>query len=95
MLLSKLVPEVVKYVRGFLLAKTDLSSDEIGPMPVSFFWSNIIGAVKDPYTVKRISEQILRHLATQDISDIEAYWILWLLFHQSYENQASIRCVLE
>ncbi|XP_017258407.1 uncharacterized protein LOC108227646 isoform X1 [Daucus carota subsp. sativus] len=90
-LLSKLVPGVLKYVRGFLLFKADLSSNEIEPVPVSGFWSKIIGAIKDPYTVKRISEQILRHLATQDISDVEAYWILWLLFHQSYENQASIR----
>lgn len=93
MLLSKLVPGVLKYVRGFLLSKADLSSNEIEPVPVSGFWSKIIGAIKDPYTVKRISEQILRHLATQDISDVEAYWILWLLFHQSYENQASIRYV--
>ncbi|KAK1359625.1 telomere length regulation protein TEL2-like [Heracleum sosnowskyi] len=91
-LLSKLVPEVLKYVRGFLLSK-ELSSVEIEPVPVSGFWSNIIGALKDPYTVKRISEQILRHLATQDISDVEAYWILWLLFHRSYENQASVRCM--
>ncbi|XP_074344704.1 uncharacterized protein LOC141683837 isoform X2 [Apium graveolens] len=92
-LLSKLVPGVLKYVRGFILSKTESSSDDIDLAPVSGFWSNIIGALKDPYTVKRISEQILRHLATQDISDVEAYWILWLLFHQSYENQASVRCM--
>ncbi|KAE8663382.1 electron transfer flavoprotein-ubiquinone oxidoreductase [Hibiscus syriacus] len=49
-------------------------------------------AITDPYTVDRVAEQLLRQLATEHAShDIEAYWILWILFHHLLQVQSSVR----
>lgn len=96
MLLSELAPRILRYVRSFLLPKTDLTvSEEFESMLGSGFWSKMMEAIKDPYAVERMSEQLLHCLATQDISDAEGYWILWILFHRSYERQTSVRFVME
>lgn len=50
-------------------------------------------AIRDPYAVERISELLLRQLATEHVSDVEAYWIIWLLFHRMFDHQTSIRSV--
>lgn len=47
--------------------------------------------IKDPYSVERIAEQVLHQLAAQNASDVEGYWILWILFHRTYKRQISVR----
>lgn len=50
-------------------------------------------AIRDPYTLERMSEQILHQLATLHPNDIQAYWVLWLLFHRNFKLHTSIRLV--
>lgn len=58
-------------------------------IPGSQFWSVIIDAMADPHAVEKMSEQLLHLLANERTPDVEAYWILWLLFHQSLETNPS------
>lgn len=48
-------------------------------------------AMKDQYAIERFSEELLRQLATQNVSDVEAYWTLWLLFHRIVKQKTNIR----
>ena len=48
-------------------------------------------SIKDQYAVERLSEELLRQLATENIKETEAYWILWLLFHQTFKDQSATR----
>ncbi|KAM5575118.1 hypothetical protein ABKV19_014187 [Rosa sericea] len=57
-----------------------LGSDVLESDPASIFWLNLIQAIKDSYAVERMSAQLLHQLATEQVGDIEAYWVLWLLF---------------
>lgn len=91
-LLSEISPRVLRHVRSLL--STNIDSDVANKFksdPGSQFWFKMIEAIKDPYAVERMSEQLLHHLATEDASDVEAYWILWLLFHKTTSHQTSVR----
>lgn len=91
-LLSVLIPRVLTLVRGFILPETDMSINEsFESKPGLRFWLKIVDAIKDPYAVERISEQLLHQLASLNASDVEAYWVLWILYHQIYERQTSVR----
>ncbi|KAL5748273.1 hypothetical protein ACOSQ2_025570 [Xanthoceras sorbifolium] len=91
-LLSELVPRVLRHVRGFLLSSSDAAlSDVFQSNPGSEVWLKLMQAVKDPYAGERMSEQLLHQLAIERVSDIEAYWTLWLLFNQIFNHQMSIR----
>ncbi|PRQ57884.1 hypothetical protein RchiOBHm_Chr0c39g0503251 [Rosa chinensis] len=63
-----------------------LGSDVLESDPGSIFWFNLIQAIKDSYAVERMSEQLLHQLATEQVGDIEAYWVLWLLFLPGFSN---------
>ncbi|KAL4566649.1 hypothetical protein LXL04_030769 [Taraxacum kok-saghyz] len=91
-LLSEVIPQIVSQVQTLLQSSTDLSIEEAFESKDGLqFWSNIMEAIKDSYAVERSSEQLLQKLATENINDVEGYWILWLLFHKIYELQASIK----
>lgn len=91
---SEVVPRVLSHVQSCLSSSNDLVTEElIESNPDSVFWLRMMEAIRDPYTIERISEQILRQLPTQHANDIQAYWVLWLLFHRSFKLQASIRLV--
>ncbi|KAJ0571205.1 hypothetical protein HanHA300_Chr05g0187661 [Helianthus annuus] len=91
-LLSEMVPRIVTQVQSLVQPGSDLTvSEAFKSKPGLQFWSKIMEAIKDSYAVERISEQLLHRLATQRINDVEGYWILWLLFHQIFELQSSIR----
>ncbi|KAJ0578403.1 putative telomere length regulation protein [Helianthus annuus] len=91
-LLSEMVPRIVTQVQSYVQPGSDLTvSEAFKSKPGLQFWSKIMEAIKDSYAVERISEQLLHRLATQRINDVEGYWILWLLFHQIFELQSSIR----
>ncbi|KAF5807033.1 putative telomere length regulation protein [Helianthus annuus] len=92
LLLSEMVPRIVTQVQSVVQPGSDLTvSEAFKSKPGLQFWSKIMEAIKDSYAVERISEQLLHRLATQRINDVEGYWILWLLFHQIFELQSSIR----
>ncbi|XVF08761.1 hypothetical protein REPUB_Repub07fG0030800 [Reevesia pubescens] len=91
-LLSEVTPQVLRHVRSCLSSNTDVVDiDLFESNPESKFWSKIMEAITDPYTVERISEQLLHQLATEHASDIEAYRVLWILFHQLLKHQSSVR----
>ena len=94
MLLSEVTPQILRHVRSCLSPNTDVvDTDVFESNPESQFWLKIMEAITDPYTIERISERLLRQLATEHASDIEAYWVLWILFHQLLKCQSSVRSV--
>ncbi|XVE54536.1 hypothetical protein DITRI_Ditri03aG0089600 [Diplodiscus trichospermus] len=91
-LLSEFTPQILGYVRSCLSPNNDLvDTGVLESNSESRFWFKIMEAITDPYSVERISEQLLRQLATEHASDIEAYWVLWILFHQLLKRHSSIR----
>lgn len=90
-MIAQLVPRVLGFVRCLL-------SNENHIVPIVFesdlesrFWLNMIEAIKDPYAVEKISEKLLLFLEMENVTDGEAYWILWFLFSKVSENQPSVR----
>jgi telomere length regulation protein len=57
----------------------------------SQFWFNIVEALRDQHSIERMTEELLRQLASLRISDEEAYWILWTLFNQSFKHLTVMR----
>lgn len=95
MLVSEIIPRILSHVQSSLSSTVDLPlSDVFESNPGSQFWLNLMQTVNDSYAVERISEEFLQQLATGYASDVEAYWIVWLLFHQNFDHQASVRLVL-
>lgn len=93
-LLSEIIPRVLGHVRSLLSSNIEpLVSDVFESNPESQFWLNVIQAMSDSYAVERMSEQLLHQLASERVSDVEAYWILWLLFHRVSQYQISVRSV--
>ncbi|XP_076881668.1 uncharacterized protein LOC143529850 isoform X1 [Bidens hawaiensis] len=91
-LLSEMVPRNITQVQSLVQPGNELTvSESFKSKPGLQVWSKIMEAIKDSYAVERISEQLLHKLATQNINDVEGYWILWLLFHHVFELQSSIR----
>nr|XP_048330054.1 uncharacterized protein LOC125422429 isoform X1 [Ziziphus jujuba var. spinosa] len=90
-LLSEITPRIIAHVQSLLSSTVNLLlSDDFESNPSSQFWLNLMQTIKDSYAVERMSEQLLQNLATGSASDVEAYWILWLLFCRIFEHQPSI-----
>ncbi|KAM1739702.1 hypothetical protein ACFX11_015379 [Malus domestica] len=91
-LLSEIIPRILGHVRSLLSSNIEpVVSDVFESNPESQFWLNVIQAMSDSYAVERMSEQLLHQLASERVSDVEAYWILWLLFHRVSQYQISVR----
>ncbi|KAK3040594.1 hypothetical protein RJ639_026915, partial [Escallonia herrerae] len=91
-LLSEVIPRILNHVRNLLSPETDMVVSESFESQAGFrFWFKMMEAIKDSYAVERLSEQLLHNLAAQNASDLEAYWVLWILFHQLFDHQTSIR----
>ncbi|KAF9615848.1 hypothetical protein IFM89_026736 [Coptis chinensis] len=91
-LIAEMIPQILKLVKSFLSSSVDsLDPNLIESESKAQFWIKILEAVKDPYAVERMSEQLLRHLYAENASDVEAYWCIWILFHRTFKTQASIR----
>ncbi|XP_049356523.1 uncharacterized protein LOC125821156 isoform X1 [Solanum verrucosum] len=91
-LLGVVVPEIHKHVQSFLPPNSDVPMDEAFQFtPGLRFWLKMMESIKDPYSLERMTEQLLKQLAAQNTGDIEAHWILWILFHQVFQQQASVR----
>lgn len=83
---------IVDHVRSCFSSSCDPSaSDLIESRPESAFWFLLMEEIKDSYAVERLSEMLLHRLATQNIEDEEAYWILWVLFHRTFRNNVATR----
>ncbi|KAM3287033.1 telomere length regulation protein TEL2 [Capsicum chacoense] len=91
-LLSVVVPEIHKRVQSFLLQNSDIPIGEaFQSTPGLRFWLKMMESINDSYSLERMTEQLLKQLAARNTGDIAAHWILWILFHQVYQKQASIR----
>ncbi|KAK9117429.1 hypothetical protein Sjap_016376 [Stephania japonica] len=91
-IIVEMIPRILDFVRSCLSAGTDhFNLDLISSKPSFVFWTRMIEAIKDPYAVERLAEYFLRQLAAANASDLEAYWILWILFHQTFKHQISVR----
>ncbi|MED6212573.1 hypothetical protein PIB30_084738 [Stylosanthes scabra] len=94
LLSSELVLRVLRLVKKCLSSSNHSSTKELlESYPESMCWSRMMEAIRDPYIIERISEQILHQLVTHDADDVQAYWVLWLLFHRNWKVQASIRSI--
>ncbi|KAH9603580.1 hypothetical protein KSS87_010691 [Heliosperma pusillum] len=92
LLLSELIPHILRRVRSFLSSQTDTNLEGDFMLDSSFrFWFLMIEIIKDAYVVERMAEQILRQLVAERANDIEAYWILWTLFQRSKRSQTTVR----
>ncbi|CAM0945392.1 unnamed protein product [Alopecurus aequalis] len=88
-----LVAELIPMIRNHLqrCVATDCKTiipDMIKHVSQSRFWFNVVEALRDQHSIERLTEEMLRQLASQNISDEEAYWILWTLFNQSIMHTA-------
>ncbi|KAG8379406.1 hypothetical protein BUALT_Bualt07G0085200 [Buddleja alternifolia] len=93
-LLSEVVPRILAHVRSVLSSTSDLAISEIFESEPGFrFWFKIMKAVNDSHSVERIAEELLHQLAVQNVNDVEAYWILWILFGRVCKRQTSIRFI--
>ncbi|XP_047341231.1 telomere length regulation protein TEL2 homolog [Impatiens glandulifera] len=90
--LSEMVSRILAHVRSALSSDSNLTTSEVFELKPGFlFWRNIIKAIRDPFAVEKMSEHLLRHLEAAHISDVEAYWTLWILFKEVLTHKASIR----
>ncbi|THG22716.1 hypothetical protein TEA_018484 [Camellia sinensis var. sinensis] len=91
-LLSQVIPHILRHVHSILLSNADVVVRKVFETnPGSQIWLKLVEAIKDPYAVERLSEQLLHQLAAERVTDVEAYWILWILFHQIFEHQTPFR----
>lgn len=90
-LVAAMIPKVLKYVRDFSSRCASLDHNLSEKSLDSSLWSKILESIGDQYALERISEELLRQLARKNVNDVEAYWILWLLFHHSFRDQTATR----
>ncbi|XP_022923797.1 telomere length regulation protein TEL2 homolog [Cucurbita moschata] len=95
LLLNELIPRIMKHVHDVLMSNAHSTvSDVFESSPNFQFWLKIMETIKDNYAVEKISEQLLHQLAAKCESDVDAYWVLWLLFHRSLRSRMSVRSIL-
>ena len=86
----------MKHVHDVLMSNAHSAvSDVFESSPNSQFWLKTMETIKDNYAVEKISEQLLHQLAAKCESDVDAYWVLWLLFHRSLRSRMSVRSVIK
>ncbi|KAK4779162.1 hypothetical protein SAY86_006690 [Trapa natans] len=90
-LMSEVTTQMLNYARSFLSTSLPLVPDILKSHPGYFFWSNLMGTVKDIYAVEKMLEHLLLQLASEGVNELEAYCIIWILFHKLLKNQISIR----
>ncbi|KAI4343658.1 hypothetical protein L6164_010980 [Bauhinia variegata] len=92
LLSSEVIYQILSHVKNCLSSNNDSDIKELlESNPNSGFWSRLMEAIRDPYSMERLSEQILHQLASQHADDIQAYWVLWLLFNRTFKHRASVR----
>ena len=72
MISSEITPQVLKHVWSFLSSNFDSSvADLFESDSGSQFWLKMIEAIKDPYAVEILSEQLMHYLAIEHASDLK------------------------
>ncbi|WOL06173.1 telomere length regulation protein [Canna indica] len=95
-LIAQMIPRVLDHVHGCLSSSSTIGSIShsiLESSPKSQFWLFLMEAMKDQYAVERMTEELLRQLATRNVSDVEVYWTLWLLFHRILKKKVTMRCM--
>ncbi|KAF8693684.1 hypothetical protein HU200_039096 [Digitaria exilis] len=93
-----LVAELIPRIRNHLHRCVPSDHKAISPEMIqhvyqSQFWFNMVETMRDQHSIERLTEELLRQLASQHISDDEAYWILWTLFNQSFKRLTVMRAM--
>ncbi|XP_072980765.1 uncharacterized protein [Typha angustifolia] len=93
-LVSEIISRIVSHVRRYLSSDANpLVTEMVESSSNSHFWLNMIEAIRDQYAIERLSEEMLCQLSSKNISDIEAYWILWMLFNRSCKCRTDMRAM--
>ncbi|KAL5717818.1 hypothetical protein ACHQM5_010781 [Ranunculus cassubicifolius] len=88
----EIIPRILELVRRHLLSSDDSMDPELVQSdPSAQFWMKMPQAIKDSYATERMAEHFLHILDVEHASDVEAYWCLWILFHQTFTTQSSMR----
>ncbi|XP_054809760.1 uncharacterized protein LOC129311455 [Prosopis cineraria] len=90
MLSSEVTSQVLCHAQRCLPSNDSLTEELLESNPNSVFWLRMMEAIRDPYAVERISEQILHQLTSRHADDTPTYWAPWL-FHRTVKHQASVR----
>ena len=92
LLLRQVIPQIFTHVHSVLSSNADVVVTEAFETKAGlWFWFKFMEAIKDPYVVETLSEKLLHQLAAEHVTDLEAYWVLWILFHSIYECQTPFR----
>ncbi|WVZ74732.1 hypothetical protein U9M48_022882 [Paspalum notatum var. saurae] len=93
-LVAELIPRIRNHLHRCVPADYKaISPNMIEHVSQSQFWFNMVEAMRDQHSVERLTEELLRQLASNHISDGEAYWILWTLFNQSFKRLTVMRAM--
>ncbi|PKU67816.1 telomere length regulation protein TEL2 homolog [Dendrobium catenatum] len=93
-LADEMIPRILDIVQSCLSSKSYSAITTVFEKSSrSMFWLRIVEAIKDRYAMERLSEVLLRQLSTKNISDVEAYWTLWLLFNRCFKLENTMRAM--
>ncbi|KAJ1279830.1 hypothetical protein BS78_04G185600 [Paspalum vaginatum] len=93
-LVSELIPRIRNHLHRCVPADHKATSPNmIEHVSQSQFWFNMVEAMRDQHSIERLTEELLRQLASHHIIDGEAYWILWTLFNQSFKRLTVMRAM--
>ncbi|KAJ3696918.1 hypothetical protein LUZ61_000623 [Rhynchospora tenuis] len=91
---SEMVPRIYDLVKSLLSCNSSASVPSVmESTPKFWLWLYLVETMRDQYSIERLAEGILHQLASRGVTDIEAYWILWLLFNRSYSQIATIKAM--
>ncbi|XP_057534426.1 uncharacterized protein LOC130812829 [Amaranthus tricolor] len=94
LLVNETVPRIRAHVGKLLLSDKDVITENSFKSNSTFqFWFLMIEIIRDTHVVEKLTEQILRQLVVTCTNDIEAYWIIWILFHRSFQHQTHVRLI--
>ncbi|KAK6920581.1 Telomere length regulation protein, conserved domain [Dillenia turbinata] len=92
LLIAEMVPRILEHVQKLLTSNSfPVATDCFESEPASGFWMKLMEVINDHYSLEKISEQLLRQLATESATDVEAYCVLWMLFRQLFTGHTSVR----
>ncbi|PKA50062.1 putative protein phosphatase 2C 19 [Apostasia shenzhenica] len=93
-LVDAMIPRILDVVHSCLPSNSSFVIPSMFKKnPKSQFWSRIMETIKDRYAVERLSEVLLRQLSTISTNEMEAYWVLWLLFHKLFKHGSTMRAM--
>ncbi|TVU29397.1 hypothetical protein EJB05_20961 [Eragrostis curvula] len=93
-LVAELIPRIRNHLNRCVASDhKSLSPDMISHVSQSQFWFNMVESMKDQHSIERLTEELLRQLASQHTSDEEAYWILWTLYNRSFTRLTVMRAM--